>query len=383
MIHDMANQAWQAKVFDDISRAKEKSVVIRLDLNVPVENGAITDSTRMDAVVPFLTSLSLAGAKLVLLSHFGEKGESLEVVGKELSNKLPFSSFLKSTDMETIRGACAQLQPGDALLLENVRLFPGETDNDTHLAEFFASLGTIFINDAFSVSHRNHASVAGIPNYVLSFIGPTCANELKHLTPILTPKKPALFIIGGAKISTKLSLINRYLDQGVRVFVGGAMVHNIFKARGLSIGQSLFDKDSTVTADVANHPNIVIPTDVMLTTGETVDADKIPEDGVVIDCGKKTLELLDPIIDEAETIIMNGPLGLYEKGWISGTEHVLNKLGSRPKSVTFIGGGDTVAAAAKLKCLGNIGFVSLGGGAMLDFLASGTLVGIDAVTKSE
>lgn len=379
----MTNQAWQTKVFNDVSSAKEKSVVIRLDLNVPVENGIITDSTRMDAVIPFLTSLSLAGAKLILLSHFGEKGESLEVVGRELSNKLPFSSFLKSTDMETVRNACAQLRPGDALLLENVRLFPGETDNDAHLAEFFASLGTIFINNAFSVSHRNHASVAGIPNHVLSFIGPTFANELKHLTPILAPKKPALFIIGGAKISTKLSLINRYLDQGVSVFVGGAMVHNIFKVRGLSIGQSLFDKDSTVTADVANHPNLIIPIDVMLTTGETVDADKIPEDGVVVDCGKKTLELLDPTIEGAETIIMNGPLGLYEKGWISGTEHVLNKLGSRPKSVTFIGGGDTVAAAAKLKCLENIGFVSLGGGAMLDFLASGTLVGIDAVTKSQ
>ncbi|MDQ5962338.1 MAG: Phosphoglycerate kinase [Patescibacteria group bacterium] len=379
----MTQTAWANKVFNDSLDVKGKRVLVRLDLNIPVENGVITDTTRMDAVIPFLTKLSFAGAKLVLLSHFGEKGESLEVVGKELSRRLSFVSFVGGLDQEVITDAVVKLREGDAILLENVRLFPGETENVTGVAQFFASLGDLFINDAFSVSHRKHASVVGIPQYLLSFIGPTCARELTHLSLILSPKKPALLIIGGAKISTKLSLINRYLDQGVGVFVGGAMVHNIFKARGLSIGQSLFDKDSTVTQDVANHPNLLMPIDVILSDGQMVDFDKVPEDGVIVDCGDKTLELLKKPINEAETIIMNGPLGLYEKGWLHGTESVLTMLGSRPKEVTYIGGGDTVAAAGKVNSLKNIGFVSLGGGAMLDFLASGTLVGIDAVTKQE
>jgi phosphoglycerate kinase len=167
------------------------------------------------------------------------------------------------------------------------------------------------------------------------------------------------------------------------VFVGGAMVHNILLARGLTIGKSLFDKDSNVPQEVAHHPNILVPTDVVLTTGETVSVTQVPEDGVIIDAGKETLTMLDAPIANASTIIMNGPLGLYEKGWMHGTEHVLTKLGERPKDVTYIGGGDTVAAASKVHCLDKIGFVSLGGGAMLDYLASGTLVGIDAVTESK
>lgn len=379
----MANTSWPEKVFNNFEGLRGKRVIVRLDLNVPIENGIVTDSTRMDAVIPFLTKLSFAGAKLVLLSHFGEKGESIEPVGKELSKRLSFISFVGGTSEEAIRQSVQNIKDGDGILLENVRLFPGETENDDVLARFFASLGDSFINDAFSVSHRKHASVAGIPKHILSYIGPTCANELEHLSKILSPKKPALLIIGGAKISTKLSLINRYLDQGVQVFVGGAMVHNIFKARGLSIGQSLFDKDSSVTMDVANHPSLLVPIDVVLSTGETVDADKVPDDGVIIDCGDKTIEMLKKPIEEAETIIMNGPLGLYEKGWMHGTESVLSMLGVRPKEVTYIGGGDTVAAAGKTNSLKNMGFVSLGGGAMLDYLASGTLVGIDAVTQGQ
>lgn len=379
----MVNTNWQNKVIEDITSLRDRRVIVRLDLNVPVENDIVTDTTRMDAVIPFLTKLSFAGAKLILMSHFGEKGESLSPVAKELTRRLSFVSFVASTDQNVIREASQNLTTGNAILLENVRLFAGETENLPSLSTFFASLGEIYINDAFSVSHRSHASVVGIPKHVLSFIGPTCARELTHLTPVLTPKKPALLIIGGAKISTKLSLINRYLDQGVQVFVGGAMVHNILLARGLTIGKSLFDKDSNVTQEVANHPNILTPVDVVLTTGETVPVTQVPSDGIIIDCGKDTLTMLDKPIDEAQTIIMNGPLGLYEKGWMHGTEYVLTKLGQRPKSVTYIGGGDTVAAASKINALDKIGFVSLGGGAMLDYLASGTLVGIDAVTESK
>lgn len=379
----MANQIWQKKVIENFDALKDKTIVVRLDLNVPTENGIVTDTTRMDAVVPFLSKLSSSGAKMVLLSHLGEKGESLLPVARELSKKLPFVSFMPSLEFDAIRETVKNLSSGNALILENVRIFPGETENVDSLASFFSSLGDIYINDAFSVSHRNHTSVTGIPKHLLSFIGPTFARELAHLSPILSPKKPALLIIGGAKISTKLSLIKRYLDQGVQVFVGGAMVHNIFLARGMNIGKSLFDKDSHVPEEVVNHPNLLVPTDVVLATSETVSANEVPMDGIIVDCGKETLEILGKPIKEAETIIMNGPLGLYEKGWMHGTEYTLAMLGARPKEVTFIGGGDTVAAATKVHALDKIGFVSLGGGAMLDYLASGTLVGIDAVTESK
>lgn len=213
-----------------------------------------------------------------------------------------------------------------------------------------------------------------------SYFGPTFIRELENLTKALTPVKPAILIVGGAKISTKLELIKQYLDQGVQVFVGGAMVHNIWKERGLEIGKSLYDPSYKLPESFVHHPLLLTPVDVVLADGSVQPIESIGAEGVVVDCGPKTVAMLEEVMKGAKTVIANGPLGLYEKGWLHGSEQILTKLAHAPVD-SYIGGGDTVSVAHGLNLLQNFTFVSLGGGAMLDFLASGTLPGIDAVTK--
>lgn len=376
----MLDTSWKEHVFQNNHNLKGKRVVIRVDWNLPVNEGVITDASRFEVTIPFIKELSLAGAKIILLTHYGEKGESLKQIADYAIKHLPFVSFVDSFDFNELRKKTNELADGDAMLLENVRMWEGETDNLPSLAKEFSSLGNIFINDAFSVSHRNHASVVGIAENMLSYFGPTFVRELENLSKILEPEKPALLIVGGAKISTKLSLIERYLNQGIHVFVGGAMVHNIWVAEGIKIGKSLYDHDYKLSTNFINNPLLVTPIDVVLDTGEKVSYDKIPEDANVVDVGEDTVKILEKIIDDSKTVIVNGPLGLYEKGWIQGSEKILNKL-AHSTATTYIGGGDTVALTHSLHLLTKMNFVSLGGGAMLDFLTFGTLPGINAVTK--
>lgn len=375
------NTTWREHTAPDLRTLKGKRVLVRVDWNVPLNDyREIADLSRYNVTVPFLKHLSSAGAKIIIMTHFGEKGESLLPVANHVTKDLNFISFNPSFDFGELETASRSLEDGKGILLENVRLFEGETENLSSLAQSFSQLGEVFINDAFSVSHREHASVVGVAKIMLSYFGPTFARELEHLEKALAPKPPALFIVGGAKISTKLALIKQYLDKGVKVFVGGAMVHNIWKEKGLEIGKSLYDPTYKLSENFVHHPLLLTPKDVVLSTGETVTIDKIPTDGVVVDCGNQTVEMLSSLMALSNTVIANGPLGLYEKGWLHGSEQILTKLATSTAS-SYIGGGDTVTVAHTLHLLDKFTFVSLGGGAMLDYLASGTLPGIDAVTK--
>lgn len=374
------NTLWKDHCAPDLRSFKGKRVLVRVDWNVPVVNGTITDTSRFDVSLPFLTHLSNGGAKIIILTHFGEKGEGLADVASHVMKHLPFISFTPTFDFDELKTTSENLEEGKGMLLENVRLFAGETENVVSLSRSLASLGDIFINDAFSVAHREHASVVGIPQFLPSYFGPTFEHELENLTKALTPVQPALLIVGGAKIATKLALIKQYLDQGVKVFVGGAMVHNIWKEQGLEIGQSLYDPKYRLPDGFVTNPLLITPVDVVLADGSTVDVAAIPHDGVVVDCGKKTVEMINKLTSISNTVIANGPLGLYEKGWLHGSEQILTNL-ANSSITTYIGGGDTVTVAHSLKLLEKFTFVSLGGGAMLDFLASGTLPGIRAITK--
>lgn len=374
------NTTWNEHSVPDLRTLKGKRIIVRVDWNMPVVDGVITDTSRFDVTVPFLQSLSSSGAKLILLAHYGEKGESLAPIASHVTKSLSFVNFTPTMDFGELEAASRSLEEGKGMLLENVRLFTGETENEPSLGESYASLGEIFVNDAFSVAHRKHASVVGIANNKLSYFGPTFIRELENLSKALNPVKPALLIVGGAKISTKLALIKQYLDQGVKVFVGGAMVHNIWKERGIEIGQSLYDPEYHLPASFVNHPLLITPIDVVLATGEIVPVTAIPSDGVVVDCGPKTGDMVREEISISSTVIANGPLGLYEKGWLHGSEMILTALANSGVT-SYIGGGDTVTVAHKLGLLQKFTFVSLGGGAMLDFLGSGTLPGVEAVTK--
>jgi phosphoglycerate kinase len=374
------NTSWTDHCAPDLRTLKGKRVIVRADWNVPVNNGQITDTSRIEVSVPFLQHLSGAGAKIIILTHLGEKGDGLSPVAQYVTKNLPFLSFNPSFDFTVLEKASHDLTEGNGIILENIRLFPGETDNDPVLADSLATLGDVFINDAFSVAHRKHASVVALAERRLSYFGPTFERELDNLTKALDPLAPALLIVGGAKIATKLDLIKKYLDKGVKVFVGGAMVHNIWYERGISIGASLYDPNYRLTEDFYNHPLLLTPTDVILENGDKVLVKSIPKDGVVVDCGPETVDMVTKLITVSNTVIANGPLGLYEKGWLAGSEKILTALADA-KATSYIGGGDTVTVAHKLGLLQKFNFVSLGGGAMLDFLSSGTLPGIDAVTK--
>lgn len=377
MIVDMR---WKDHVMPDIHTFNNEQVIVRVDWNMPITDGIISDTSRFDVTVPFLEDLSFVGAKIIILTHFGEKGESLKLIADHVTKSLPFISFTPSQDFDELSLQARNLERGSGILLENVRMFPGEIENLPSLAKKYVTLGEVFINDAFSVSHRNHASVVGIAHQTLSYFGPTFTRELENLSKALVPTKPALLIVGGAKISTKMTLIEQYLNQGVSVFVGGAMVHNIWKTRGLEIGKSLYGPNYELTDSFVNHPLLMTPKDVVLSNGKTVPFTKIPVDEIVVDCGNETVLQLEETILASKTVIMNGPLGLYEKGWLHGSEQILTKL-AHSGVISYVGGGDTVSIAHTLHLLNNFTFVSLGGGAMLDFLASGTLPGIDAVTK--
>lgn len=371
---------WKDHTMPDIHTFNNKQVIVRVDWNMPITDGVISDTSRFDVTVPFLEELSFVGAKIVILTHFGEKGESLKIIADHATKSLPFISFAPSQDFDELSLQARNLERGSGILLENVRIFPGEKENLPSLARAYVTLGEVFINDAFSVSHRNHASVVGIAHQTLSYFGPTFTRELENLSKALVPTKPALLIVGGAKISTKMTLIEQYLNQGVSVFVGGAMVHNIWKTRGIEIGKSLYDPSYQLPDSFVNHPLLMTPKDVVLSNGNTVPFTKIPVDEIVVDCGNETVLQLEETMLASKTVIMNGPLGLYEKGWLHGSEQILTKL-AHSGVISYVGGGDTVSVAHTLHLLHNFTFVSLGGGAMLDFLASGTLPGIDAVTK--
>jgi 3-phosphoglycerate kinase len=375
--------SWNSHVMEDVASLTGKRVIVRLDWNMPLGNdGTISDTSRADVTFPFLKQLSFAGARLVLMTHFGEKGESLQPVASYIRQHMPFVQFVQTLSLAELEKKSHELGEGEAMLLENVRMWPGEEDNLPSLGRSFATLGDVFINNAFSVSHREHASVVGIPKDTLSYFGPLFARELTNLSAALHPEKPALFIIGGAKIKTKLKLIQSYLDKGVKVFVGGAMVHDIWKAKGVEIGESLCDGTTVLSEQLLNHPLLMTPVDVVLENGDTVAFSAIPKNGKVMDCGAQTALMLGKEMASAKTIIANGPLGLYEKGWLKGTEQILSSMAEASAS-TYIGGGDTVAVAHGLHLLKKFTFVSLGGGAMLEFLASGTLAGIHAVTESK
>lgn len=360
-----------------------KKIVIRIDINTTVdEQGEPLDTARIDAALSVLKELSGRGAKVVALAHFGEKGESLIHLFQFLSQKIGNISFCESLNRDEITALTEKLEKGNILLLENVRLFPGELENEDGLSRFFASLGDYFINDAFPVSHRKQSSVCGIALHSKSFFGPTMKRELLNLTKALTPEFPCLLVLGGAKLSTKLPLVEVYLKKGCFVYVGGAMVHNIIKAKGYEIGESLYDKDFTVSDYVLSHDKLLIPTDVVLDDKSVVPVFSIPKDRKVFDCGPKTLRGIKEVVAKCHTVIMNGPVGYYEGGFTSGTEGILSLLEKGASLTSIIGGGDTLTVYDNMEHKPKLSFVSLGGGAMLDFLKDGTLPAIDAVIKS-
>jgi phosphoglycerate kinase len=386
-----------------------KRVLVRVDYNVPIEDGRITDDKRITSTLPTLDALLQRGARVVLLAHFGRpKGKpnaemSLRPVAAHLETLLEGRSvrFVEETVGLQAGGAVSLMQDGEVLLLENTRFLPGEEKNDSSLAEEMSALGDVYVNDAFGAAHRAHASTAGVAIAMKAYGKPAVAGllmdrELQYLGGALAePERPFVAILGGAKISGKIDVIRSLLPKVDHLLIGGAMANTFFRAMGLATGTSLVEDDRV---DMAREllatagDKLVIPVDAVVAprleagqTTRTVDRESIPADQSVLDVGPKTVEEFRRILSTARTVLWNGPMGVFEIAeFAAGTRGVAEAVAEATDrgATTIIGGGDSAAAVAELGLEARMSHVSTGGGASLEFLEGKELPGVAALNKA-
>ncbi len=382
-----------------------KKVLMRVDFNVPIQNGEISDSKRISAALPTIKHAIENNAKVILFSHLGRvKEESdlvkndLKVVCDKLSELLGFEVLFSSkTRGSELEAMIDSLETGKVLLVQNTRYedLDGkkESKNDSELAKYWASLGDVFVNDAFGTAHRAHASNVGIASNVSeNAIGFLIEKELEYLEGALVePKRPFVAIIGGSKVSDKIKVINRLVEIADKVIIGGGMAYTFLKAQGLNVGKSLCEDDYLELAKelLANsNGKIVLPIDNRASTefnNDTelvvVDSDKITDDLMCLDIGPKTEELLADVLSTAKTVVWNGPMGVFEfSNYNKGTFAVCEVL-AKSDAITIVGGGDSASAVEKAGHEEHFSHVSTGGGASLEFLEGNVLPGVDIINE--
>lgn len=358
-----------------------KRVLLRLDLNVPLEGGQIRDPFRIQQALPTINYLREKGARIIIISHIGKgkPNDTLAPVAEYLNEQfqVKFLSVLQSPENERLT---REMENGDVLMLENLRHSKGEEENDSQFSAYLASLGDIYVNDAFSVSHRAHASVVGVPSLLPHFVGFQLEEEVRSLAVAFTPEHPFLFILGGSKISTKMPLLKKFLGIADNVFVSGAIVNNLYKAKGFEIGVSVYDAEElSELNEVLSSDKLILPTDVVVKNdagAEERPVDRVVGGDMIVDIGRDTVKQMESIVGAAKLIVWNGPLGYYEEGFTEGTRELLSLI-SGCHATSIIGGGDTVALLDEMGMKDKFSFVSTGGGAMLDYLANETLPGLE------
>ncbi len=366
----------------DAGDLKGKRVLLRLDLNVPIENGEVKDAYRITSSLPTVNTLVSAGAKVIIIAHLG-KGkpeESLKPVATYLRDKLPIK-FLPLRDPDT-KQYIEKMRDGDVVMLENLRHSKGEEENNEDFAKYLASLAEAYINDAFAVSHRAHASVSAVATLLPAYAGPLFESEVKHLSQAFNPEHPFLFILGGAKISTKIPLLKKFVGIADHVLVGGASANNFYKAKGYEVGKSAIDADAMEgLEEYLKNPKLIIPSDIVVMEGsKEKKASEVAASETIVDIAEASVDAMKEYVLTSKLIVWNGPLGFYEKGFTGGSKRLVELiLGSQAK--TIVGGGDTVALLDSMGVTNKFSFVSTAGGAMLDFLANGTLPGIEALQR--
>lgn len=368
------------KSIKDLKNLSGKKVIIRADLNVPIKDGVVLDDFRIRKVVPTILFLQKKGAKVIIISHLGDDGsESLLPISVKIKKLVKNFDFIKTPIFsDETEKRVNSLKNGEVILLENLRSEIGEKKNAPSFARALSRYGEIFVNDAFSASHREHASIVGITKYLPGYAGLQFMIEVENLSKVFTPSHPFLFILGGAKFETKIPLVKKFLRQADNIFIGGAIANDFFKVKGYETGTSLVGPNNFQIPLILKAKNLILPIDVEVNKGSKnrfTNPNDITSEENIVDIGPKSIEVLKDFINKAEFILWNGPLGKYEFGFGGATEEVL-KIISKSKAKSIIGGGDTVALISKLKIEDKIGFVSTGGGATLDFLSKGTLPGI-------
>ncbi len=371
----------------DIPSLSGSTVLLRAPLNEPVKNGEITSDFRLRRMLPTVKFLTKAGAKVIICGHIGRAPtETLAPVYRALAKRIPRISFSSEIIGASVHDAVSKLPNGDVLMLENLRRNSGEKENDKTFAQALASLADIFVQDAFDTCHRMHASIVGVPKLLPSYAGLLLDEEISALSGARSPEHPALSIIGGAKFETKEPVIKTLLDLYDNVAVGGALANDFLLAEGYSMGASrVSDVNFSAVHLLVANKKLVLPSDIVVakknedaTKKETRVLDTVGIDEGVYDIGPKTRLAFTSLARDAKTILWNGPLGFYEKGFTDGDSEIAYAI-SESDAHSIVGGGDTVAEIEKLGLSEKFSFVSTGGGAMLDFLTEGILVGIRAL----
>ncbi|AGT07966.1 phosphoglycerate kinase [Paracoccus aminophilus] len=383
-----------------------KVVLVRVDINVPVENGQVTDATRIEKIVPTVKDIQAKGGIPVLLAHFDRpKGQKVPAMSlhqlipaleKALGQPVKFSE-------EAIGGpakrAVADLKAGDILLLENTRFYPGEEANDPTFAASVAALGQVYVNDAFSAAHRAHASTEGIAKLLPSAAGRLMQAELTALDAALgNPERPVVAIVGGAKVSTKLELLTNLIEKVEHLVIGGGMANTFLVAKGIEVGKSLAERDMADTArailekSTATGCTIHLPVDIVVAREfkahaetETLPADQCPADAMILDAGPQTVAAIKAVFEGARTLIWNGPLGAFEIPPFDAATNAAARdaaaLTKAGKLISVAGGGDTVAALNKAGVAGDFTYISTAGGAFLEWMEGKDLPGVLALAK--
>jgi len=394
------------RALDENLNLKDKRIILRVDLNVPIQQGKVTDKSRINKIVPIIKEFTSKKAKVILISHLGRpKGKvdqqlSLKpivpILETLLNSKIYFSNESRDAEMIEIS---KKIKSGEVLLFENIRFNKEEEQNEKSFAIKLSKVGDIFINEAFSCSHRAHASVCEITKHINSYAGKLLTEEVNVIKKLISnPKKPVICIIGGSKISTKIGILNNLIKKIETIVIVGAMANNFIKLEGYNIGKSIFEKNqekllkNIIKQCKINSCNLVLPKDVIVSKdysskGSLRDLDKIENTDIILDIGNKTIENICKKIDDSKTVLWNGPAGYFEDDQFSnGSSKIAKKIteNTKKKSLTSIaGGGDTVAAINKFGCSDGFTYISTAGGAFLELLEGKDLPGIKALEINE
>jgi len=387
---------------DNNLELENKRVLLRADFNVPINNGSITEASRIEKVLPTINFLINKKAKIIIISHIGRpKGKivhelSLESIAKKLSNLLKRKvNFLNKTIGLEVIEKSKNISNGEILLLENLRFHKEEELNEENFARELSKIGDIYVNEAFSCSHRNHASVCEITKHINSFAGKQLIEEIKNIKLLTSnAKKPTVCIIGGSKISTKIGILNNLVKKMETIVIVGAMANNFIKYKGYNIGKSIFEQSqenllkNIIEKSKSNNCQLIIPQDVVVaknlkSKGQIKNLNAIDKDDLILDIGEKTVQNIYKIIDESKTVLWNGPAGYFEiKEFSRGSSRIAQKISTNTKNKSLIsiaGGGDTVAAINNFNCADGFTYISTAGGAFLELLEGKVLPGIRAL----